>query len=103
MIKYTMKDVKALAIEIAVFCNDHKNLEVWIKVVDNIKKEFTETKEIILELLGPSFFAFSRETCEKIGLTDMIFETPVKMMPLYIESQNDWETIVARWRLTIDK
>jgi hypothetical protein len=102
MIKYTFKDAQALALEVAHYYND-KDIETWLEIVRKIKKEFSDIKEIILEFLGPSVFAFTREYSKKIGLTDLIFETPVKMMPVYIESENAWEVVVARWRLSIQK
>ena len=102
---FTMKDVKALATEIAIFFNSNndKDVAVWLEIVRNIRKEYPEIKEIILELLGPYVFSFPREACKKIGLTDLIFETSLEEMPLYLESENKWELIVARWRLAIDK
>jgi len=102
MVIYTFKDIQALATEIALYFND-KDIETWQGIIKEIRKEFSDIKEIILELLGPSVFSFTREYCKKIGLTDLIFETPVKMMPAYIESENPWETVIARWRLAIQK
>jgi hypothetical protein len=102
MVKYTFKDVKTLTLEVAHYFND-KDIETWLEIVKKIKEEFSDIKEIILEFLGPSVFSFTREYSKKIGLTDLIFETPVKMMPAYIESENAWEVVVARWRLSIQK
>ena len=111
MIKYTSEDVKALAVELTHFFtvagpqeNPDNNVKFWLEVVDEIKKEYSEIKEVILELLGPSVFSFTREFSKHIGLTDLIFNTPVKLMPLYIGSNDrPWEMVVARWRLTIQK
>ena len=104
MIKYTFKDVQALAKEVAHYYND-SDVDCWLDTVNKIReKEFSEIKEIILEFLGPYVFTFTREFSKKIGLTDLIFETSVKLMPLYIEStERPWEMVVARWRLTIQK
>lgn len=102
MVQYNLKDVRILVKEIAFYYDD-PDLKCWFDTLNNIKEEFSEIKEIILELLGPYVFSFTREFSKKIGLTDLIFNTPIKMMPLYIESKNSWEQIVARWRLSIEK
>ena len=102
MVKYRFKDAQALALEVAHYFYD-KDIETWLGIVRKIKKEFPDIKETILEFLGPSVFSFSREYSKKIGLIDLVFETPVKMMPAYIESDNPWEMVVARWRLSIQK
>lgn len=103
MIKYTFKDVQALADEIALYFHD-KDTQSWHETVDKIKEEYSEIKEIILEFLGPYVFAFNREFSKKIGLTDLIFNTPIEKMPLYIGSEDEpWDMIVARWRLSIQK
>ena len=102
MIKYTYDDVKDLAREVTLCLHD-KDENRWIKIVESIKEEFSDVKEMILEFLGPSLYAFTREHSKKIGLTDLIFKTPLKMMPLYVGSKHEWEVIVARWRLGLQK
>jgi len=109
MVKYTFKDVKALAAEVAHYLKD-SDLKCWTDTVDGLKDEFSEikdefyrAKEMILEFIGPCVFTFSRERSKDIGLTSLIFYTPVNMMPLYIESALPWEKVVARWRLSILK
>lgn len=103
MVKYTFKDVRALASELSHYFKD-PDVGMWLEVAEGVKKEFSDTKEMILELLGPYVFTFTREYSKKIGLTDLIFNTPVKLMPLYIGSEDrPWEMVVARWRLTIQK
>lgn len=105
MINYTFKDVKALAVEIANFfqAKNKKDFKFWFEIVDEIKKEFASPKEVILELLGPSVFSFTREISKKIGLTDLIFYTPADVVPLYLGTEKDWEKIVVKWRLNIQK
>jgi hypothetical protein len=103
MINYTLEDAKALAVEVANYYKDNE-ISTWLDIIDTGMKEFAnDIKEVILDLLGPYTFSFTREFSKKIGLTDLVFETPVKMMPVYIESENPWETVVARWRLSIQK
>jgi len=102
MVKYTFDDVKVLTREIAHYFRD-KDTKVWLDVAYSVKEEFSEVKEMILELIGPYTFTFTRKFSKKIGLTDLIFNTSVRMMPVYIESKNDWEKVVARWRMTIQK
>ncbi len=103
MINYTLEEAKILAVEVANYFKD-KDLQTWIDIIDAGMKEFSnDVSEAILELLGPYSFTFTRDFSKKIGMTDMIFSTPVDEMPLYIASEDGWTKVIARWRLTIQK
>lgn len=102
MIKYTFEEIKELASEIALYHND-KDIKFWYDIVYKIRERIKDNKEIILELICDSVFALTREFSKKTGLTGLIFDTPVEKMPLYIESKEPWEIVVARWRIAIQK
>ncbi len=102
MIKYTSEEIKSLASEMALYFHDDVNS--WHRIVDRIKERTENKKEIILELVCDTVFALTRKFSEETGLVDQIFNTPLKMMPVYIGSKDQpWKKVVAMWRLTIQK
>lgn len=104
MIQYTENDVRALAEEINLVVHGGSNASLWHETIEDIKIDFPNNiKEMILDLIGPYLYGFTREYMVKCGLHDLIFNQPVRMMPLYIGSEDEWEQIVARWRLGIEK
>lgn len=105
---YTLADAESLAKTLASHnCTDtdiiQSQTEIWLSTFNEVKEEFDDIKEIILEMLGPYHYGFSRQQFKENGLIDLIFNTPLDEMPLYISSEFEWQAVISLWRLSIDK
>lgn len=105
--KYTLEDLEILATLIGSYFKDTSNN--WILLLKTLKDEYKnlsydkKVKQIILEILGPYCFGFNEETMKLQGIYDFIYSTPLNQMPLYISSGKGWESIISKWRLSIEK
>lgn len=107
--KYTFKDIKYLINIIAI--HESKDISliqdyigIWEETLNHLIDEFKENiKEIILEILGPYLYGFNRKQSKNEGLTDMIFDISLNEMPLYINSEKEWQIVISQWRLAINK
>lgn len=110
---YSLKDIKELIFTyIYQFKPSKKDAEfyikTWIDTLRNLKRDFIikgskkiNTRGIIIDLLGPYWSGASEKDLNNRGLIDMVFTTPLKRMPLYIESDDFLQKIISRWRLKI--
>ena len=49
-------------------------------------------------------FGLCREQCNKKGgPIEFIFKTSLDEMPVYMESEIEWQVVISLWRLAIDK
>ncbi len=105
---YTSIDLEFLARTIATYgCESNlilqDKIESWMNVLKDIKKKFTDTGEIISDMLADQFGLDRRQCYEKGGPIDLIFNTPLDEMPLYTDSEIEWQVIISLWRIAIEK
>ena len=105
---YTFEDVEILVKQLATEGSPPEMItefiESWMGTYECVKREFgDDVKEVLLEILGPYLYGFSRVMSKKVGLMGFIFDAPLDEMPLYINSEIQWQAAISLWRIAIEK
>ena len=106
MVEYSFKDTKRLVYAIFEYfkTEDLNILKDWLEVFYvELKDHRGDIKETIIEIMGPYFTGSPTKSKKTEEIIDLIFNKPLSDMLLYLESDMIWQTVVAQWRLTINK
>jgi len=105
---YTSTDIESFAEIMATHkCESNSILQdmvkLWVETLNEIKEEYKDNKEIISQLMWEKYGLCQYQCDKKEGPINLIFNTPLDDMPLYINSKVEWQAVISLWRLAIDK
>lgn len=100
MLYYTIEELKYLGSLIDKRLGNNSN--DFCDLVGYISKEFNEEKDIIHDIMA-YYLAMSSEDCEDSGMDFLAFEIDLLCLFPYIKSEKVWESLIAEWRVLIEK
>jgi len=105
---YTDSDIESLAETMAAYkCESNSILQdmikLWVETFNEIKEEYKDTKGVISQLMWEKYGLCQYSCDKKDGPINLIFNTPLHDMPLYMNSEIEWQAVISLWRLAIDK
>ncbi len=106
MNKYTTKELSVLA----ELIGQVRSLEFngWPEFVKNALKEYKalpyreKIKKTLIDVLFHGFGVYHESPRFKQA-QEFLYEKGLQDMPLYINSENNWERVVSLWRLSIER
>lgn len=72
-------------------------------VRDHILQDEHTEESVIFELLGSYLCRISPTNCKKMGMDQLALEAPLSDMKELVKSDVVWKSLIAQWRLLIEK